>query len=621
MQFIKRYIEIFWLPTVLAVLLAAETNFFNVWLNISVAYYFPRLVAASIGLSIVLFFPAVFFAKRTTRYIYLFAASIIVSLIFVSEFLYYKYSSGFLEASSLGYANQATTLFGTVKTLLTPQILLFVLPLLIVIAGYFFVIKGQRESKLFFKEKITVIFLMIIIFCLGYGTLLKEEELDSGDLGRLYNDTEMYNLSTLVGKAGIINFYLESLVEYVVEPETASLEDREFLETFAKSRTLPAQAADFGQFQGKNLIFIQVESLENWEIGYKINGAYVAPNLTALSKQGKYFTNYYSQIGVGNTADAEFSTLNSLYPLPDSVAFITHAANKSDALPRLLDNNGYNSAVMHGDVATFWNRSNAYPPIGYEKQISQDSYTISRPVGFENLGDADFFKQSLPKLEALKQPFMATLITLSTHTPFTLPSDLETLTVPQNTDLTPTEQQYLEAVHYSDAALGNFIAGLKKDGLYDNSVIFIFGDHAAFIGTGDSQTEHVPLIVLTPDNSFKGIETEPASHLDLYPTAASLLGIQYPISALGQDLFSTKTPVVTQRVAGTGAIKFIMSSNLKYVGAADGAFEDGTCFTMPQLKSVPVTSCQVLYNEQSETIRASDIVVRYNLLSLLNTQK
>jgi phosphoglycerol transferase MdoB-like AlkP superfamily enzyme len=288
----------------------------------------------------------------------------------------------------------------------------------------------------------------------------------------------------------------------------------------------------------------------------------------------------------------------------------------------LLDASGYTTAAMHGDVATFWNRSNMYPSLGYEKVFSKPDYTLPRQVGPEGLGDDDFFKQSLPKLESLPEPFMATLITLSTHTPFTLPSDLETLVIPKDTTLTPTQQQYLEAVHYSDQALGNFIAGLKADGLYKNSLIVIYGDHSAFIGTPDSQSQHVPLIILAPGNVLpQGIDATPGSHLDLYPTVADLLGIQYPITVLGQDFFTTKTPVVTQRVPGTGAVKFIISSNLKYTGSIDGIFEHGTCTTFPQVMPVPTASCQALWEGQSSTTKASDLIVRYNLLPSVSSQK
>ena len=617
----KRFIEVIWLPTALTFLLVAETLFFNLYFNIASGMYIWHCIFASVSLSAAIFFPAAFFTKRKSKFIYLSLISALVAAIFISQFLYYKFSGGFMQASSLGYARQAVEVMGTIKTLLAWKLLIFLIPLGVVVGGYFFVGKGQEEVWLSVKEKFIAFFLILIFIFGGYGTVVIMERDQFGNAGRLYNSQQMYDLSTLVAKIGIVNFYLENFAEWAFSPSIATQEDKTFLADFAQNRTLPAQGKDFGVFKGKNLIFIQVESLENWVIGYKINGVLVAPNLTALSQEGTYFTNYYSQDGVGNTADAEFSTLNSLYPLPDSVAFITHATNQYAALPALLDKNGYITSVMHGDVPAFWNRANAYPPLGYEKQFSQSDYTIPRPVGFEDLGDDDFFKESLPKLESLAQPFMATLITLSTHTPFALPADLETLAIPKDTSLTPTQQQYLEAVHYSDQAIGNFIAGLKADGLYSKSVIFIFGDHSAFIGTDDSETQHVPLIMLAANNPFAGVNTAPGSHLDLYTTAADLLGIQYPITVLGQDLFNTQTPIVTQRAPGTGSIKFIISSNLKYTGSADGIFGDGSCIALPASTTLPIAACKAMYDEEASTTKASDIVVRYNLLSLLNTQK
>jgi lipoteichoic acid synthase len=617
----NRIVEIIWLPTALTVLLVTETLFFNWWLNIVWGSFMWRCIAGSVGLSIVLFFPGVFFSKRNFRYTYLFFISLLVSLIFISQFLYYRYSGGFLQASSLTYSSQTSTLINTIKTLLAYKLLLFIIPLLVIAGGYFVVSTEEQKKGLSLKEKAVIGFLMIIIFCGGYGTLLISEQRTFGSVADLYTDSDMYNLSSLVAKVGIVNFYLESLVEYALQPRAASPAEITFLTQWAEGRTLPPQGSDFGAEKGKNLIFIQVESLENWVIGYTINGVEVAPNLTKLSETGTYFTNYYSQDGEGNTADAEFSTQNSLYPLPDSVAFITYAENQYDALPNLLDEHGYTTAALHGDVATFWNRSNAYPSLGYKDIFSKPDYTIPEQVGPEGLGDADFFEQSLPKLQALPEPFMATLITLSTHTPFTLPPDLETLAIPRNTALTSTQQQYVEAVHYSDQALGNFIAGLKADGLYNNSLIIVYGDHGAFIGTPDSQNQHVPLIILAPGNVLpQGVDPTPGSHLDLYPTVADLLGIRYPNTVLGQDLFATKTPVVTQRVPGTGAIKFIISSNLKYTGSIDGIFGHGTCTTFPQLTPLPITSCQTLWNGQVNNTKASDLIVRYNLLPLVAAQ-
>jgi len=118
------------------------------------------------------------------------------------------------------------------------------------------------------------------------------------------------------------------------------------------------------------------------------------------------------------------------------VTFVDHAQNQYAALPQLLVDHGYDTQVFHGDVATFWNRVNIYPNLGYQAWHMQDEFTSTRAIGITGLGDEDFFKQALPKVEALKQPFMATLITLSSHTPFTLPDDLRTLPIPAGSGLT-----------------------------------------------------------------------------------------------------------------------------------------------------------------------------------------
>ena len=230
------------------------------------------------------------------------------------------------------------------------------------------------------------------------------------------------------------------------------------------------------------MIFIQVESLDNSVIGQKIGDEEITPNLNKLSGEGMYFFNYYSPIGPGTTADAEFMTMNSLYSLPDAVAFIQYPYDAYDALPDLLKQNGYGTYSMHGDLPGFWNRVNIYPQLGYEKLFSRDDYTIPRKIGNYDLGDKDFFTQSLPKLKALPQPFMATLITLTSHTPFIIPDDLQTLNMPPPTNLNRLQWEYLQSIHYTDAAIGDFIGELKTAGLYDNSVIFIWGDHGSSTG-------------------------------------------------------------------------------------------------------------------------------------------
>ena len=468
----------------------------------------------------------------------------------------------------------------------------------------------------------------------------------TGNINRLAS--VITDLKTVVAKMGIINFFIEDTFKYAVAHNLVSQSDINFLNNYAKNRqTAPAKNTAgkyFGLEKNKNLIIIQVESLENAVINKTINGQEITPNLNQLTNEGLYFDNYYTQVGPGNTADAEFSTMDSLYPLPDDVVFIDYAKNNYSALPQLLVKNGYKTYSMHGDVPTFWNRSNMYPALGYQKAYSLSDYTVTRPVGEgpSDLGDEDLFSQSLPRLESFKQPFMATLITMSLHTPFILPADLQTLDIPSQTNLTQTQWEYMQAAHYTDKAIGEFIDGLKKDGLYDNSLILIWGDHGSFqnisgalsqmdsnlnvASVGDGQNinlpqdllnSQVPMIMLAPGINLNGATNTPGSHIDIYPTVANLLGIPTPKTILGQDLLNTKTPIETHFEIVSGGIDAILTSDLIYQASENGEFKTGSCKSWPSQKLLPIDNCQSLYNQQANNIKASSIIVRGNLLNYL----
>ena len=324
--------------------------------------------------------------------------------------------------------------------------------------------------------------------------------------------------------------------------------------------------------------------------------------------------------------------MNSLYPLPDSVAFVDHAQNAYAAFPQLLVTHGYDTNVFHGDVSTFWNRANIYPSLGYQTWFMKNTFTATRQIGITGLGDEDFFQQSLPKIETLKEPFMATLITLSSHTPFILPEDLRTLSIPASSGLNDTQKHYLESIQYTDRVLGDFIDQLKKTNLYDHSVIVIFGDHGSYTGISkalgvetnavdEMNNAQVPLLILAPETGLKGEQTIPASHIDVYPTIANLLGLEIPRSVLGQDLLNTTTPVVVHRKSTTGGVSAILGATVLYVASSDGVFRNGSCESAKTRLPVSLDDCQSLFDQQSAILRVSDTVVRGNLIDSLLTEK
>lgn len=619
------YLRVLSLPLVLALLFVLQNQVFNLWLHLYSKTYSVRLSLVAFALGVVFYGPSLLFKKRY-MYVYLFSVSAVISLIFIAQFLYYRYSQSFLQFSAIKYIGEAVSISGTIRILLTPGLLLFIINLAVVAAAFALTFrKKYTEFILPNWEKIILVLAMAAVVFFGYKYLLYTEKKEWGSTSRLY--TDVYDLKALVGKMGIMNFFLEDTFKYILRSNLITEADKNFLAAFAKNKPASNETKKyFAAEKGKNLIIIQVESLENAVINQKIGGAEITPNLNRLAKDGLYFNNYYSQVGPGNTADAEFSTMDSLYSLPDDVIFIDYSKNQYKALPQLLADNGYKTYSFHGDVPTFWNRSNIYPGLGYQKAFDLDEFTVTRPVGKgpSDLGDEDLFSQSLPRLENLKQPFMATMITMSSHTPFILPEDLQTLQIPSETNLTQTQWEYLQSVHYTDKAIGEFIDGLKKDGLYDNSLILIWGDHGSFTDIADAMGQdnilsvlnnsQVPMILLAPGTDLKGTNNIPGSHLDVYPTITNLLGVNPPKTILGQDLLNTKTPVETNFKLVSGGIDAILTTNLAYQADEDGIFLHGSCESLPAQKSLPIIDCQNLYNEQLNTVKASNIIVKGNLL-------
>ena len=126
------YAEDIFLPLILAGLFVIQNLEFNKWLKIYSDGYFSRLVLATFALGIILFGFSLLFKKRY-KYIYLFLISVLISVLFTAQFLYYTYSQSFLQFSAIRYLNQAGSVAGTARTLLSPELLLFFCNFLIIL--------------------------------------------------------------------------------------------------------------------------------------------------------------------------------------------------------------------------------------------------------------------------------------------------------------------------------------------------------------------------------------------------------------------------------------------------------------------------------------------------------
>lgn len=379
----------------------------------------------------------------------------------------------------------------------------------------------------------------------------------------------------------------------------------------------------------KNVLVIQLEAFQNFLINREYNGQVLTPNLNKLIKdESIYFDNYYSVIGKGNTADAEFATLNSLYPVIDGESYRLYTDNTYDGLPWKLKDQGYTTFAFHGNEATFWNRQAAYPYQGIDNFYSIETLDSSDIVGL-GISDKSMFRQMVNVLSKQKGKFFSFGISLTSHHPYEMPEELQDLEILPE-DKGSKFANYLQAVHYTDEAIGELIDELKKAGLYDNTILAFYGDHHGLNCTMDRNNEYVgrflgkeygyeemlkvPCIIHIPGSNVSKTISTLGCQVDFLPTMSYLMDFQLKQPyIMGQNLLTAE-----HGYAAFTAYLFEGSfayDDIIFDISREGIFEGSKAWKRDTLKEVDIHKYEKQYEKMLGLKAASRQVLEQDLIS------
>lgn len=367
------------------------------------------------------------------------------------------------------------------------------------------------------------------------------------------------------------------------------------------SKTAQDKPAMFGAAKGKNVIVIQMEAFQNFPIHLSTGGQELTPVLNQLADGGLYFPHVFQQIGQGNTSDAEFMSNTSIYPTGTVAMSSGFGDRELPSMPRLLEQLGYTADTFHVNEVEFWDRDQLYPALNFTNYYDKKSYKNDR---FNDFGasDEELYRVGLDKLSELHEqgkPFYAQFVTASSHFPFKVPEDRKKIKVPDSIQGTQLGD-YLTAVNYTDYAIGTLIDGLKAKGMWDDTVLVIYGDHFGLqpqdndpavikqaLGiTYDQRITrfNIPLIMHIPGKQGKVVD-QVGGQLDIMPTLANLLGISLKdkhFTAFGHDLLNIDKNVVGMRYyLPTGSF---FNNDILFVPGK--GFEDGTAISLKTMQPV-----------------------------------
>lgn len=394
------------------------------------------------------------------------------------------------------------------------------------------------------------------------------------------------------------------------------------------------QSSLYGIAERKNVIFISAESLQTFVIENTLHDEEVTPFLNRLIDDPGtfYFENFYHQTGQGKTSDSEFITENSLYPIASGAVFFTHAGNDYYAMPEALKQHGYQSVVFHANTETFWNRNQMYESIGIDTFYDYDSYDVTdeNSIGW-GLKDKPFFEQTIPYMKELETPFYAKLITITNHFPFDLEEEDKTL---ENYDSnSKTLNQYFSTVRYMDEAIEQFFMHLKLNGLYEDSLIIIMGDHDGISANHNKamaqylnkeeitpydllQLQRVPFYIHIPGYENGKRMDKIAGQVDIKPTVLRLLGLDTSNDLyFGNDLFhNDRKGFITQRNGDFISDDYVFASEICYDR------ETGEPIDTLNVYGEEASACAEISKKVTKELQYSDEIIYGDLFRFVDFQ-
>jgi len=560
--------------------------------------------------------------KPKKQFAYFFTWVIIIALLCTINSIYYTF---YLSFTSFGLilamafiSDVSDSLIEKLRWLdfiylLTPIIFFYVHRLLYKTNYYNYVSKIERGKKMFVGTSLIGV-IMIAIVMVG---------MTATDYSRLH---KQWDREFIVRRFGIIMYQGNDLIQTLTLRlntlfgyDVAARRHREFFAELALRPREPNRYTDI--LKDKNIIFVHMESMQNFLIELEFNDREVTPNMNRLAREGMYFSRFYPQISTGTSSDTEFTLLTSLMPALQGIVFTNYHDRDFITIPKILRDKGYYTFSMHGNNGEMWNRNIAHASLGYNTFYHRDFFD-SNPDNQIGLGisDSAFFEQSIPILEEIEREhsrYMGKVITLSHHSPF---SDLDkygefdlSYTTMRFNERTGEYEEvidpylegtrignYLKSARYADQAMGEWIEFIQASDYFKDTVFVFYGDHEARLGrrefyflynydpvTGTMRepddplyvdydvfqheiNKNTPLIIWTKEERLQRVLRSNIDYvmgmIDIMPTIGNMMGFFNPY-ALGHDIFDVRENNVVIFPNGnfiTGDI-FFMNSRDQYI--------------------------------------------------------
>ncbi|MET3658315.1 LTA synthase family protein [Sporosarcina psychrophila] len=563
---------------------------------------------------------ALFIKSTKRRNIYILTISVMTSIVMFSNAVFYRFFNDFITLPVLFQTSNFGDLSSSVTANLMVTDIFFFADVFIIFLAIKFIPKTDRveQSNKIGRKLYFVMTAAVIMVNLGLAEMERPQLL-----------TRSFDRELLVKNIGTYNYHIYDLfIQSKSHAQRALADGSELVEVgnYINANYAAPDPEMYGVAKGRNIIAISLESLQSFVINEEMDGHVITPFLNELTKDPDtfYFSDFYHNTGLGKTSDSEFIIENSLYPRNGSAVFFTHSGNTYQSMAAQLGENGYFTNVMHANNRSFWNRDIMYGALGIDKFYDLESYTVGEGEAVNwGMKDIPFIDQSVELMKEMPQPFYSRLITLTNHHPFDL--DEEDKLIPEYTSNSNTLNKYFQTVRYMDQAIKVLFEDLKASGLYDNSIIVMYGDHYGISENhnkamgmyldkeitpyDNAKLQRVPLYIHIPGYGKGKTMDEVSGQIDLKPTLLHLMGLETKDDMyLGSDIFSPDHEPFTIFRDG----RFVTDKNV---------YAQEVCYDSKTGEETDMAECEPFIERAATELNYSDMIINGDLLRFKEEQE
>ena len=482
--------------------------------------------------------------KRVLYWYYVVVNSVLIVGLNIADTIYYHYTQKRFSADEIFFADNDNSLQLVLKFAVENWFLVLVGAAFILVLAMGYCRKIRFKSifaGVWYYLSSTLVLVVAMALCVGgvrggFTKMTRPITLSNATLYTANNARATMILSNpfcvlrTIGSSGKIayeKYFDEQTLAEIYSPEH-----------------FPSEQTSDTELTGRNVVIFVMESFSA-EHSYllrpdlyqdKEQKGYT-PFLDSLMRQSYTFYNMYAN--GRRSIQALPAVWSSIPSYKSPFVLMPQSVAQGRALPQIMKEKGYQTSFFCGSDHGSMGFGAYARAVGIETLYSRQTYEQSRGKGdfdgYWGIWDDKFIDYMGEELGKVQQPFCSTIFTLTSHHPFVVPEEYESL--PDG--LTPNNK----CVRYVDMALERFFSKYKDEEWFQNSVFVFVADHVSSekfseefrTSPGDY---HVVGFMYAPDSALVGEHRQVVSQVDLMPTLLGLMGNREPYFAFGRDIFT-----------------------------------------------------------------------------------